>query len=46
MTKPDSGKPAESKPAEEPLSLYTVEVIGYGGSDAEDTESEEKEKSP
>ncbi|MEI6819934.1 MAG: filamentous hemagglutinin family protein, partial [Verrucomicrobiota bacterium] len=45
MTKPDSGKPAESKPAEEPLSLYTVEVIGYGGGDAEDTESEEKQKS-
>jgi hypothetical protein len=42
VTRPDSEKSTATKTVDAPISLFTVEVIGYGGSEVADEEEGEK----
>jgi len=44
VAKPETGAAAEQKAAAEPLSMITVEVIGYGGGDSGDEEEKKDEE--
>ena len=42
MTKPDSGKPVETAPVEESLSIISVDIVGYGEASEEEEKKDEE----